>query len=137
MPPDPEHVAETRSWFMKAARDLRAAERDLADAPPLLDHAVFNAQQAAEKSMKGLLTWHNRPFRKTHNLVELGEACAAVEPSLADLLRRAAPLTEYAWRFRYPGEPEEPAREEAEGALRTARELNGALLEQLPADAKP
>lgn len=95
---DPARVTEARSWFAKAAADLRAGQVAMQAKPPLLAHAVFNAQQAVEKSMKGLLTWHDRPFRKTHNLVELGEACVGIEAQLSEILRSAAPLTEYAWR---------------------------------------
>ena len=35
-----------------------------------------------------------------------------------------------------PGEPEEPPREEAEGALATAREVYEALLARLPAEVR-
>ncbi len=44
MPHDPELVAETQAWFVKASQ-----------------------------AFKGFLTWHSTPFRKTHNLDELGE----------------------------------------------------------------
>lgn len=134
---DPERVAETAAWFARAASDLRAAELELGARPPLLDHVVFNAQQAAEKAVKGFLTWHDRPFRKTHNLVELGEAAAQIDSTLTSLLKGAAPLTEYAWRFRYPGDPFEPALEEAEQALETAREVYEALLSCLPREVSP
>lgn len=137
MPHDSDRVAETREWFVKAERDLRAAQLQLDATPPLLDHAVFNAQQAVEKITKGFLTWHDRPFRKTHNLVELGQACVAIDGTLEALLRRAAPLTEYAWKFRYPGEPAEPSREETEVALETAREVYEGLLSQLPNEVRP
>lgn len=80
--------------------------------PRLLDDIVFHAQ-AAEKTLKGFLVWHDRPSRKTHDLVELGHACTELDGALEGLLRRVAPLTEYAWRFRYPGDPEEPAADEA------------------------
>ncbi len=72
MPPDPGLVAETKAWFLKAAADLRAAECDLAATPPLLEDAAFHCQQAAEKALKGFLTWHSVPFRKTHSLEEIG-----------------------------------------------------------------
>ena len=55
--------------------------------------------------MKAFLTWHDRVFRKTHDLVELGGQCVARDTTLESVLRAAAPLTEYAWRYRYPGEP--------------------------------
>lgn len=90
MPPDPR-VAETRSWLVKAASDLRAAAHEFGADPPLLDDIVFHAQQAAEKSLKGFLAWHDRPFRKTHDLVELGQACTELDGTLEDLLRRPRP----------------------------------------------
>ena len=72
----------------------------------------FHAQQLAEKALKGLLTWYDQPSRKTHNLVEIGQQCGAIDATLEDLTCRAARLTEYAWKFRYPGEPAEPPVEE-------------------------
>lgn len=73
MPHDPARVAETRGWLVRASSDVRAAEHELRATPPLLDDIVFHCQQAAEKSLKGFLTWHDRPFRKTHSIEELGE----------------------------------------------------------------
>ncbi|HWP28954.1 MAG TPA: HEPN domain-containing protein [Chloroflexota bacterium] len=137
MRPDPELVAETRAWLVRAAEDLREVEHDLIAAPPLLHGAVFHAQQAAEKAMKGFLTWHSRPFRKTHNLTEIGGLCVEVDPTLEARLRQAAVLTEYAWKYRYPGEPESPTREEAEGALGLARAVYEAVLARLPDEVRP
>ena len=137
MPHDPELVAETRGWLVRAHRDLAGGRVDLAAEPPLTGDAVFHAQQAAEKAMKGLLTWHSEPFRKTHNLTELGAMCTRPDPSLEPLLRRASVLTDYAWKFRYPGEPEEPPREEAEEALALAREVYEAILARLPEEVRP
>lgn len=71
MPHDPALVAETRAWFWKAAEDLRAGTFEFEAVPPLTADIVFHAQQATEKAIKGFLTWHGRPFRKTHNLVEI------------------------------------------------------------------
>jgi HEPN domain-containing protein len=72
MPLDPALVVETRGWLAKAHKDLGAALHELTADPPFLEDIVFHAQQAAEKSMKAFLSWRGRPFRKTHNLVELG-----------------------------------------------------------------
>ena len=137
MPHDPERIAEVRSWFLKAGDDLRAATFELTAQPPLTADIVFHAQQAVEKAIKGFLSWHDRPFRKTHNLVELGEAATAVDPVLEPYLRRAAPLTEYAWRFRYPGELDAPPVEEAREALAIALQVFETLLSRLPVDVKP
>ncbi len=70
MPHDPARVADTRAWLQKADNDLRAAEHDQTARPPLLGDVTFHAQQTAEKAFKAFLTWHDRPFRKTHNLEE-------------------------------------------------------------------
>ena len=137
MPHDPVRAADTKAWLQKALLDLRTGTYELGGEPALRADVVFHAQQAAEKAMKGFLAWHDRPFRKTHNLEEIGAACAEIDPSLRGLLERAVPLSEYAWRFRYPGEPEEPPREEAEGALATAREVYEALLARLPEEVRP
>lgn len=137
MPHDPARVAETRGWLVRASSDVRAAEHELRATPPLLDDIVFHCQQAAEKSLKGFLTWHDRPFRKTHSIEELGEQCLQVDPTLKVLIDRAVPLTEYAWKFRYPGEPEEPSSQEAEEALATAREVYAAIVARLPVKARP
>jgi len=136
MPHDPALVEETRAWILKAAQDLRAAAHEFSAEPPLTADIVFHAQQAVEKTIKGFLTWHGRPFRKTHNLVELGESCVAIDAELEPLLRKAAPLTEYAWRFRYPGDPAEPDTEEAEAAHNSARKVHEALLARLPKEVR-
>ena len=136
MPHDPARVAETKSWFEKAANDLRAADHELTAVPPLTDDMVFHAQQAAEKAMKGYLSWHDQAFRKTHDLAEVGRQCIAIDASLETLLRRAERLSVYAWAFRYPGDAENPSVEEAQGALAVAREVVEAMLARLPAEIR-
>ncbi len=137
MQPDPARVAETREWLAKAALDLRAAEFEFGAQPPLTGDIVLHCQQLAEKALKGFLTWHDEPFRKTHNLLEIGRQRVAIDATLEHLARRAAPLTEYAWRFRYPGEPEEPSVGEANEAFAIAREVLDAILSRLPREVRP
>jgi len=95
MPVDPVLIAETKAWLRKAAYDLRVASHSLTASPPLLDDVVFHCQQAAEKTMKGFLTAHDRIFRKTHDLDELASACEAVDPTpqAADLHQFQAKFT--------------------------------------------
>ncbi len=137
MQPDPAKIAETRGWLSKAALDLRAAEYERTASPPITADMVFHAQQLVEKTLKAFLTWNDQSFRKTHNLIELGEQCAAISPDLEPLLRRTAPLTEYAWKFRYPGETEEPSTQEADKALSLAREVFEIVCSHLPEAALP
>jgi HEPN domain-containing protein len=137
MAADPELVAETRARFLKASNHLRAAEALMAASPPLLGEVAFHCQQAAEKALKGFLTFNGRAFRKTHNLEEIGEQCLSVDPTLREAVDQAVPLSEYAWKFRYPGAPEEATAEEAAGALATARGVFDMVLRGLPSDFLP
>jgi HEPN domain-containing protein len=114
---------EVAAWLERARQDLRAVEVDLAANPPLLGDAAFHSQQAVEKALKAFLTRHDHRFRATHDIGELALACLEHDPSLEALLRESAPLTEYAWRFRYPGEVFEPGREEVEDAHRLASQV--------------
>ena len=137
MPYDLFRCADARAWLAKAGTDLRAAEVDLAAQPPLLEDALFHCQQAVEKTLKAFLTWHDQPFRKTHDLVELGGQCVALDPTMETILRQAAPLTEYAWSFRYPGENISPTQAATQVALALAREVHLAVIEKLPEEARP
>jgi HEPN domain-containing protein len=136
MPLDPVRVADTRAWLTKAQRDLRGAEIDLAATPPLLDDVMFHCQQAVEKALKAYLFWHDEPFRKTHDLIEIGGQTVAIDATLSPLVKRAEPLTEYAWLFRYPGEAAEPTSDEARAALALAREVVDAVLARLPPEVR-
>lgn len=131
-------IKDVRAWLSKAELDLRAAAHEIsAPAEGLWGDVMFHGQQAAEKAMKALLAWHDVPFRKTHNLEELGQQCVALDAALRTVADQAVLLTEYAWKFRYPGEPEEPEREEAEQALAAARDVYEAILTRVPPKARP
>ena len=134
---DPARVEDTRAWFVKLSNDLRAAETDLKASPPLLEDVLFHCQQATEKAMKALLTWHDRPFRKTHDLVEIGAQCVEVDSTLEPLLRRAAPLTEFAWKYRYPGEAEAASQEMVAEAFTLAKQIYEAVRSRLPHETHP
>jgi HEPN domain-containing protein len=129
---DPVLVANTREWLERAREDLETAAFSLTADPPFARSALFHCQQAVEKAMKAFLTWHDLPFRKTHNLIELGDACAAVDPSLAPPVGEVAVLAKYATRFRYPGAPYHPTAEEANEGLRLARSFMASMLSGLP-----
>jgi len=136
MPHDPALVAEAKAWFKKAAADLRAAEHAVLAQPPLLEDLLFHCQQTAEKVLKGFLVWHSKPFRRTHSLEEIGELCLAIDPTLKPIIDPLVPLTQYAWEFRYPGDPEEPTAEEADEALALVRKAYRALLSRLPEEVR-
>ncbi len=134
---DPALVSETKAWLAKAAVDLRSAAHDLTADPPLHEVVLFHSQQACEKALKGFLAWNRQVFRRTHSLEELGEQCLAIDPSLKDPVDATVPLSEYAWRLRYPGETAEPDRDAAMQGLAQARDLYQQVLARLPTEVRP
>jgi HEPN domain-containing protein len=117
MTPEQSRRDEAGRWLAQAPKDLNAA-RLLASPEP--SRSVFHSQQAAEKAAKAFLALHDVPFRKTHDLNELGGQCAALDSSLIPLFKEAADLTDYAVVFRYLDAPREPDEGEATVALETA-----------------
>jgi HEPN domain-containing protein len=137
MPPDPELISETRDWLAKSRDDLRSALWLSEANPPLLAQLLFHCQQAAEKALKAFLAWHNSPFHKTHSIEAIGEQCLQSDATLKQVVEQALPLTQYAWRFRYPGEAQEPSRGEATRAITAARAVYDAALARLPEEVRP
>jgi HEPN domain-containing protein len=131
MTPEEWRLNEARRWLALAAKDLHAASLMAIEEPSA---SVFHSQQCAEKCEKALLTFHNEGFRRTHDLKELGEQCALLQPSLTPILREAANLTDYAVVFRYLDAPHEPDAAEARAALATARSLYDAARSLLGPD---
>lgn len=134
---DPVLVEETRAWLIKAAMDIKAAKHDFSADPPILGDIVFHCQQAVEKAFKGYLTWHSQRFRKTHSLEEIGEQCVDIDSTLKDIVDMVVPLTEYAWKYRYPGPFEEPPLEEAENAMKTVNFVYEEIIRRLPESVRP
>jgi HEPN domain-containing protein len=134
--PDANRLAETSAWLQRTSQDMRAAAHGLKAEPPLMDDVVFHCQQACEKAFRAFLIWNGVPYRETHDLAEIGAQCVQVDPSLEQLVARAAQLTEYAWTFRYPGGPEEPTAEETSEALNITHEVSQAIIERLPEEIK-
>lgn len=76
-------------------------------------------------------------FRKVHSLIEIGEACTGLDPGLAEISRRVAPISGWAVETRYPGEWSLPTDIEVAEALETVRDLFDAILSRLPGDIEP
>jgi predicted nucleotidyltransferase/HEPN domain-containing protein len=130
-------IQDTKEWMRKAEEDLRVADYLLADAPPFLGMTLFHCQQAAEKALKAFLACHDEPFAKPHKIGDIGVACLRFDPTLTDFGARAASLTDYAWKFRYPGGGPLPSVEATRDSVEIARQLFQAVLVRVPAECKP
>jgi HEPN domain-containing protein len=105
---------EAAAWLQFAADDLDTARVLLGAMPSRVRQSLFHAQQAAEKSLKAFLIWHEQPFPLTHDLARLLRLCVSIDSGIAVGVEPALDLTQFAARFRYPGEDDVPSIEEAQ-----------------------
>ncbi len=77
---DRQRLADTRDWLRKSLEDILSGEHLADPSVGLAGPAVFHCPQAAEKALKAFLFWHDQPFRKTHELEDLGARCSALAP---------------------------------------------------------
>lgn len=114
MAPEELIVRNTRQWLGHASDDLELAESAAREGTrAFVRDAAFHCQQSAEKALKAFLTWHDEPFPRIHDLEDIGARCVKVDASLQTVVDTAAQLSQYAWRFRYPGEPTSPRRKKS------------------------
>lgn len=112
----------TLEWVEKAEGDWIMAQRAYrARKDPVYDAACFHCQQCVEKYLKAELNEAMMIFNKTHDLEDLPKQVLAVEPGQASLQPRAAFLTNFAVRYRYPGQTATKA--QAQQALKDCREM--------------
>lgn len=128
----PEVIDAIRRWMEKAEHDVEAARRIMArteDCP--YDTVCFHCQQAVEKYLKALLTFHGIQAPRTHNLVTL----YGLLPSDARLpvpFDEFKALTPYAIEARYPDDWPAPRPEEAERAFATVEAVREYVRAALP-----
>lgn len=85
----------------------------------------FNAQQAAEKALKSVLTLQATDFPKTHDIEHLLDLLEQSGRSFPESLRRGVRLTQYAVELRYPfpGTGEEVTEGDYREAVAIAQEI--------------
>lgn len=113
---------EAARWLEYAMGDLRTAEglRKLEDAPPR--NACYFAQQAVEKALKAVLVFEGREVPRTHDL----DALRVLLPdgwSVKSVQVDLSVLSEWAVNPRYPGDLPEATEEDADEAVKDAREV--------------
>lgn len=107
--------------MLKAAHDLIAADAIIATGQAL-DTVCFHAQQAAEKSLKAVLSIEDIVYPWTHDLgelVHLARPFLALPPPLEEIV---IPLTRFAVDARYD-EAIDPTPEQAQQALQIAKDV--------------
>jgi len=133
-------VAElSRAWLLKAHSDLHTAQQIGSLPDGHLDAGIYHCQQAAEKSLKGFLIYHAKPFGKVHDLGKIIEQAIGVNPAFRQYEDAADALTPYSVAYRYPDEQGflEPSREEFGEAVQYAQTIYDFVLSLLPTEARP
>jgi HEPN domain-containing protein len=126
-----------QSWLNKARRDLDSARKLSTDPDQYLDTAIYHCQQAAEKSVKGFLVFHDQRFEKTHDIRALIEQAMTMDIGFSEWQEIGQRLTHYAVAFRYPSETIEPDQAEFEQAVKDAEDLYTFVLSLLPPEVHP
>jgi HEPN domain-containing protein len=87
-----------------------------------LSTACFLSQQIAEKYLKGLIVFHNKPFPKVHDLIGLESLLIPDETNIRVIHDDLVVLNRYYIETRYPGDypafTADEARKAFEAALR-------------------
>ena len=73
-----------KGWIRKAESDIENLRTMMEKGTAL---AYFHAQQAAEKYLKGFLSFNGVVFPRTHDIEELLDLCATIDGRFSDLTR--------------------------------------------------
>ena len=111
---------DPREWLRRARSNLSQAKGGIRLPEVCLEDLCFQAQQAAEKAMKGMLVALRVRFPYTHDLAVLLSLLEQAEQTVPEQIRGAAQLSDYAVEARYPGLAEPVTREEYEEAVSIA-----------------
>lgn len=127
-----EVILLVRNWIKKAENDLKTANDEINTQEPATDTVCFHAQQCVEKSLKAFLIFHQKHFKKTHNIAKLIELCKEIDKDLEILFEfGASDLTTYAVEVRYGEEFYFPTLEEAREAVDTAEKVKDFIISKL------
>jgi len=117
MPPERRPPTDPQEWLNRAKSSLAQARAGINIPEVYLEDLCFDAQQAAEKSIKAVLIDLNVPFPYVHDLAELLSLVEHRGAAVPEAVREAVRLTRFAVATRYPGPQEPVTRNEYESAL--------------------
>lgn len=117
-PPD-----DPREWLNRARSNLASARGGINIPDVYLEDLCFDAQQAAEKAIKGLLIHLKVRFPYVHDLGQLLALVEQAGQTVPEQVKEAARLSDYVVEARYPGLAEPVTREEYEEAVTIAMEV--------------
>lgn len=102
MPDESLSRATAREWLQYAKGNLARARQDKPEETPWA-YMCFDAEQAVEKAVKGVLVFLDIEFPRTHEIGELLVLAQGAGEQIPEDLWKAAELSGYATHARYPG----------------------------------
>lgn len=114
-------IDEIKKCIAKAVNDLKVTKHLILVKDPITDALCFHTQQCVEKYLKAFLVYHDKAYRKTHNIAELLELCFQIDAEFKELKKlNIHELTVYATELKYPEFFHIPTIEEAKKTLEIA-----------------
>ena len=107
-------------WIKKAADDELNAKSILTHRDGAPSGVCFLSQQIAEKYLKALLVFHQKPFLKVHDLLDLETRLLETEPDIKTLHQGLVSLNRYYIETRYPGDYPDFSWQDADEAFESA-----------------
>lgn len=123
----PDKFANYLKWFQKAEEDELSIKAILKEggAPST---AAFLSQQMAEKYLKGLLVFYQKPYTKVHDLLGLETLLLEINQEIDEIHEELQNLNRYYIEARYPGDYPIISLEEAEEAYNSAKNVKEFVL---------
>ena len=122
MPPKKNTFGTAQEWLKRAKGNMALAKQPKPK-EAFWDDLCFDAQQAAEKSIKAVLVHRQIDFPKTHNIRALLELLDPTGSEIPKEIWQGIDLTNYAVETRYPGPAELVTRNEYREAVVLARKV--------------
>lgn len=118
----PDNSLAYSKWFQKADEDELSIKAIMAgEGSP--NTAAFLSQQMAEKYLKGLLVFYQKPYTKVHDLLGLETLLLEVDNKVSELHEDLQNLNRYYIETRYPGDYPVISFQEAEEAYQSAKRV--------------
>ena len=117
-------------WIKKADEDELAIKAILKEKGPF-SIACFLSQQMAEKYLKALLVFYNKPFSKVHDLIVLETLISKETLKIKQFHNYLKSLNRYYIETRYPGDYPEFFWDEAEEAYTAAKKIKEFVLKKI------